>query len=492
MKKIHTLLFICAISVVSCKKQEPIVDTPPVELNNEVNDFVWKAMNSWYKWQKEVPNLADAKASNKGEYYSYLNSFATPEILFNSLRYKYGSEDRFSWFIKDYIEQEKLFEGVSKSFGFTPKVVEVEGMGRILLVVRVSENSPASKGGMKRGDIIIGLNGTKFTGDGWNSVIKQYYDNSVEFILGKNDGITEKSKVRLTRTEVSDNAIQLTKVFDNIGGKKVGYLVYNGFRRSYNDALNKSFEELKTAGVNELILDLRYNGGGDVLTCGYLASMIYGEGQAEKEIFAKTIFNEKHPKSGFTLPFLSGIFQYDNKGKYMQGKDIPLNRLTGISKLYVITSERTASASEMIINGLQPYMEVVTIGTKTTGKNVGSNTLYDNPSKDFIGKVGINPNHRNALQPITFRIYNKLNQSDYTHGFEPTFEVDEAKSWNNILPFGDENELMLKVALDKIRGVAARPNYSSENATTIEGVIKENSFEKEMYFDSEFMVNFIK
>lgn len=501
MKKplLYSALILSTIFI-GCNKKEgeptkspvtkPIANS--VKLNNPINDFVWKAMNSWYKWQTDVSNLEDSKSNDKNNYYTFLNKYSTPGKLFNSLRYRYGSIDRFSWFIEDYVEQEKRFEGISKSFGFTPKVIEIPGVGKIILVTRVSDNSPAFDKGLKRGDLIIGLNGTKFEGDGWNSVINQYYDDTVEFMLGKKDGVTEKSRVALTKAEVSDNAIQLSKVFDDIAGRKVGYVVYNGFRGSYDKALNNVFGNLKAEGINELILDLRYNGGGSVLTCGYLASMIYGEGVANEDVFAKTIFNSKHPKRGFTLPFLSGIYQYDKNGNYIEGQDIPLNRLTGINKLYVITSKSTASASEMIINGLRPYIDVVTIGTKTYGKNVGSNTLYDNPLKDFRGKDGINTNHRNAMQPITFKIYNKLDQSDYTLGFEPTIEVDESKNWNNILPFGDENELMLKTALDKIRGVSARPMYSSENASSIEGAINEDHFEKEMYFKSEYIVNFIK
>lgn len=491
MKKIYVCIaIISSIVLVSCDKdaeKETITET----LNNPINDFTWKAMNSWYKWQADVPNLADTKDDNKNEYHTYLNSFSKPEDLFKSLLYRPGQADRFSWFIEDYIEQEKRFQGVSKSFGFTPKAIKINATDRILLVTRVSKNSPASRKGLKRGDIIIGINGVKFAGSGWDSVIKKYYDDNVEFILGQNDGITEKSKVRLTREEIADDAIQLSKIFQNVGGKKVGYLVYNGFRSSYNKALNNTFAEFKSAGINELILDLRYNGGGSVLTCGYLASMIYGEG-TNKEVFAKSIFNSKNPKSGFTLPFLNGIFQYNSKGEYIKGQDIPLNKLTGISKLYVITSQSTASASEMIINGLRPYIEVVTVGTKTYGKNVGSNTLYDSP--DFRSKKGINTKHRNAMQPITFKIYNKNGQSDYTQGFTPTINVNEYKNWSNFLPFGDENEILLKTVLNKIKGISGRPAYISEdpNIQLLGNAIKEDRFEKEMYFETNFMVNNLK
>lgn len=496
MKRIYLLSVFTLFLVFSCKSPE-IAEAPPVEtveLKNPINDFTWKAMNSWYNWQDNVPNLADSKDDDVNSYHTYLNGFNTPEDLFKSLRYKSSSVDKYSWFIEDYIEQEKRFQGITKTFGFTTynKAIEVGNDGIILLILKVSKGSTAEQKGIKRGDIIIGLNGQRFTTSNFNTLIEDYYKDSVELILGKGDGVTEKTKVSITREEVSDPAIHLTKVFDDVNGKKVGYLVYNGFRSSYDKDLNNEFGKLKAAGINELILDLRYNGGGSVLTCGYLASMIYGEGVAEKDVFAKTIYNKKHPNEGFTLPFLSGIFQYNENGKYIQGADIPLNRLTGINKLYVLTTKWTASASEMIINGLRPYMDVITIGQTTSGKNVGSITLYDSPNSDYKDKETANKSHRFAMQPIVFQIYNKEDKSDYASGFTPDIDLDlEYKNWSGILPFGDENEVMLKTALNKIKGVSAKMSTFSlnPNARVLNKNIKTPDITSEMYFESNYMSN---
>ncbi|WP_299001931.1 S41 family peptidase [uncultured Tenacibaculum sp.] len=496
MKKI-TLLSLLFIVFLSCSKDNEVVpekeeetEEPVVEvtLNNEVNNFVWKAMNSWYNWQEDVPNLADSKDDNTNNYYNYLNSYNTPKSLFENLLYQYGEIDKFSWFIEDYVEQEKAFQGTSTDFGFRPVLVRISETNIILLVTKVSENSPASEKGLKRGDIIIGIDGQKFTTTNVNTVVKNYSNETAEFILGESDGVTEKGRISLTRREVSDNAIHLSKVFNDIDGKKVGYLVYNGFRSSYDKELNNAFANFKSEGIQELILDFRYNGGGSVLTCGYLASMIYGEGTANQEVFAKTIFNKKHPNSGFTLPFLNGIFQYDSNGEYLQGQDIPINRLNGLSKIYVITSNNTASASEMIINGLRPYINVVTVGETTYGKNVGSNTLYDSPSSDYTDRNTANTSHKMAMQPITFQIYNKLNQSEYVNGFTADIEVNEFSSWNNFLAFGDENEILLKAVLDNIKGVASKPQDFS-NIQVLEENLQKNRFEKEMYFESDFLKN---
>lgn len=488
MKKTYLFLILTTLFITACSNDDET--TTSSKLNNPINDFTWKAMNSWYNWQQNVPDLADTKDDNKGDYHAYLNNFSSPEKLFESLIYQKGSVDRFSWFVEDYIEQEKQFQGISKTFGFTPKAVQISENKTVLVVARVSENSPASTKGLKRGDIIIGLNGQKFTSANFDTLIKEYYKESVEFMLGENDGLTEKSKVTMSRDEVSDHAIHLSKIFNDVAGKKVGYLVYNGFRSSYDKDLNSTFNKFKIAGINELILDLRYNGGGSVLTCAYLASLIYGEG-SESDIFAKVNYNKKHPKNSYALPFLNGIFQYDANGKYIKGQDIPLNRLTGLSKIYVITSKNTASASEMIINGLRPYIEVITVGTKTSGKNVGSFTLYDSPTSNYRDKKTANKSHNFALQPITFQIFNKLDQSDYTQGFEPNIEVNEFQKWDDMLAFGDENEIMLKTVLNKIKGVSAKPIFSSsQDGILLDESINANSrFENEMYFESNFLNN---
>jgi C-terminal processing protease CtpA/Prc len=264
----------------------------------------------------------------------------------------------------------------------------------------------------------------------------------------------------------------------------VGYLVYNSFRSSYNDELNTAFAYFKNEGIQELVLDLRLNGGGSVLTSAYLASMI--NSVAGTETFAKLTFNAKHTNQNSSYTFQNKLNVYDVSGTKIGEENI--NRLTGINQLYVLTSSSTASASEMIINGLKPFMSVKVIGTTTYGKNVGSITLYDSPSSDYTSESSANSAHLYAMQPIVFQIYNKLDQSDYTQGFVPDIEVKEYQFWNNILPFGDENEVVLKVALDNIRGISGRQTKSLKfsEIKEIEVSKLEKRFDKEMYITDEF------
>lgn len=482
--KIILLTFLISF-VFSCHKNE--APTPISNLDNPINNFVWKAMNSWYNWQSSVPNLADTKDDNPESYSAYLNSYSTPEDLFNSLLYDTGNTDRFSWFIEDYVEQQKLFQGISLSFGFRLEGVKINANGDVILYVRyVSDNSPAFDAGIKRGDIINAIDGIVLNENNYSTTVSKLNNDTVtlSFVTENNGTLTSAGDKTITATEVSDNPVYLTKVFDNINGQKVGYLVYTGFRSSYNDELNAAFANLKAAGINELILDLRLNGGGSVETSTYLASMIDGA-TTTSDKFADLKFNSKHTNENSTYTFQDTQNDYDATGAKTGEETI--NRLTNLTKLYVLTSNSTASASEMIINGLKPYMPVKIIGTTTYGKNVGSITLYDSPSTDYTSQSSANPDHKYAMQPIVFQIFNELGESDYTQGFVPDIEVVEYEYWNNILPFGDENEVVLKAALDDIRGISAKTSIKDKNVSPLKVLPLENKFDKEMYITDDFL-----
>lgn len=455
---------------------------------SSVNDFVWKGMNSWYNWQSEVPDLSDAKDDNLSEYAAFLNQTSNPEAFFNGLRFQYGITDRFSWFIEDYIEQQQEFQGISKSHGAKYQSVQINSNGDVIIYVRhVADNSPASIANIKRGDIINAINGTVLNTSNFNNVVNGLFNDTVKLsFVSENGGtLTFLEDKTITATVVSENPVYLKKIFNDVNGKKVGYLVYNGFRTSYNDELNAAFSFFKNEGIDELILDLRLNGGGSVATSAYLASMIYANAGIEE--FANLKFNSKHTEENGSYLFANTLDVFDSNDKKTGTEAI--NRLNTLNRLYVLTSHSTASASEMVINGLKPYMNPVKIvGTTTYGKNVGSITLFDSPATDYQDRLSANPSHTYAMQPIVFQIFNKNGESDYTQGFVPDIEVKEHEYWNNILPFGDENEVVLKAALDDIRGIITKdPSQKKMGSKFLDlPILSENKFEKDMYIDHAF------
>jgi len=489
MKKnsyIFAISFVLSLTLASCDKNDdptPVVDDS-IKLEKPINDFIWKGMNSWYNWQTSVPDLANTKDDVKDAYYTYLNGAADPDDFFYTLLFQKGTTDRFSWIVDDFVELNNSFQGITKSFGIRLQAVQINTAGDIIFYVRyVAPNSPADLAGIKRGDIINALDSVTMTATNYSSVSAKLSNETVAFSIVTENGVLIANKT-ITAAVISEDPVYFKKVFNNINGKKVGYLVYNSFRSSYNDELNSAFAEFKNQGIQELILDLRLNGGGSVLTSAYLASMI--NASAGTETFAKLTFNAKHTNQNSSYTFQNKLNVYDVNGAKTGEENI--NRLTGINQLYVLTSGSTASASEMIINGLKPFMSVKVIGTTTYGKNVGSITLYDSPSSDYTSESSANSAHLYAMQPIVFQIYNKADQSDYTQGFVPNIEIKEFQFWNNILPFGDENEVVLKVALDDIRGVSARQTKSLKFSEIKEFEVSklEKRFEKEMYITDEF------
>ena len=465
-------------------------------LNDPVNDFIWKGLNSWYNWQSESIKLDDSKDDVLEDYHNFLNGYDDYRDLMYDLCYKHhsivGSEnaiDRFSWFIEDYEIQNQAFQGIRTRFGFTSKMINLnDGTDKVvILVAMVEPNSPAGDAQMKRGDLISAINGTVLTTSNYSSTYAELSNETVtlSFVDEEAGKFTQLEDKTMTRALVAANPIHVTKIFDNIGGKKVGYLVYNQFSGSFNDELNDAFADFKSAGVEEFVLDLRFNGGGSVLTSALLASMIYRT--AGTGVFAELKFNDKQRDSDDFYTFENRNYIFNTEGEY-QGEE-PINRLNSVNRLYVLTSGGTASASEMVINGLRPYMSSVKlIGSTTYGKNVGSITLYDSPKTDYTSESRANPAHKYAMQPIVFQIYNKDRESDYIQGFAPDIEVNEYNYWNNLLPLGDRNEALLKAALDDISGVVSKQELSKAQlqAKLIELTLPDERFDKEMYVDPGF------
>jgi len=493
MKKIRYIIaafIVLGLTFAGCDNNDDPIQSSN-NLDKPINDFVWKGMNSWYNWQTDVPDLANTKDDDKDAYNSYLNGFADPEDFFESLLFQKGTVDRFSWIVDDFVALNNSFQGITKSFGFRLQAVSIYTAGDVVFYVRyVAPGSPADLSGIKRGDIINALDGIVLNESNYKATVGKLSNETVtlSFVAENNDILTPIGDKTITAVEISEDPVHFKKVFTDIGGKKVGYLVYNGFRSSYNDELNAAFADFKNEGIDILVLDLRLNGGGSVETTAYLASMI--DASAGTETFAKLTFNAKHTNqnSSYTFQNKLNVYEIINEKVIKTGEET-INRLTGINKLYVLASGSTASASEMIINGLRPFMQVKVVGTTTYGKNVGSITLYDSPSSDYTKESSANSAHLYAMQPIVFQIYNKLDQSDYINGFVPDIEVKEWDFWNNILPFGDENEVVLKAALDDIRGLSARHVKSSAKFSEIKEVEVsklEKRFDKEMYITDEF------
>ena len=433
----------------SCQDEDDVA----APTNLEVNDFIWKGLNLYYLWQAEVPNLSDNKFANQAELNGFLKGYSKPESLFESLLYKPESlfpaseaVDRFSWIVDDYLELEGQLQGTTNNsgveFGLSRKSSgSSELFGWVQYII---PNSDASTKNIKRGEVFYGVNGTQLTINNYQALL---YGSNNDYTLNMADinggAFTPNGKtVALTKTVLDENPILVNKVIVS-GSHKIGYLMYNAFYSNYDTKLNEAFGTLKSQGITDLVLDLRYNRGGSIQTSTRLASMITGT--LTGKVFAKEQWNAKI-ESYFAANDPESL-----KNLFVDKIGTTAINSVNMTKIYILTSESTASASELVINGLKPYITVVQIGDVTTGKNVGSVTLYDSPT---FGKEDRNPNHRYAMQPLVLKIVNGAGFGDYQNGLEPDFELKENLSTLNVL--GSPDEPLLSLAIGKINPTTKR------------------------------------
>lgn len=438
---IRTLVLVVFISFSTLSCFEDNDDNTGISAS-EISDFVWKGMNLFYLYKSEIPNLADDRFNSNQEYANYLNSFVGPEELFESLIYERETVDRFSWIVDDFIALEQQFQGTSRVNGmefslfFAPNsTTDVIGVVRLVL-----PNTSADLNGIERGDIFYAINGNTLNENNFSQLLNQesytlnmgiFDDNGTP--ESTDDSILPTGEtIDLTKEVYTENPIYQSEII-NAGGENVGYLMYNGFTAGSENELNTVFGNFKSNNVQHLVLDLRYNPGGSITTTTLLASMITG--QFIGEVFEKLIYNEN---------FQAQNFDYTFQNQLQNGN--PINNLN-LNKLYVLTTSRSASASEGLINGLAPYIDVVQIGTNTTGKTQASRTLYDSP--DFT-RQGANPNHTYAMQPLIANGVNKNNEAVPSTGLAPSIGFEYEENPFNYGVLGDVNEPMLALAITDI------------------------------------------
>jgi carboxyl-terminal processing protease len=450
-----------------------------VPANLEVQDFVWKGMNLYYLWQEDVPDLDDNRFANQGELNSFLRGYDDPAALFNHLRVA-PTIDRFSVIVSDYTVLEGVLSGTTKNngvdFGLRYKngsTTDIFGWVRYIL-----PNSDASDENIQRGDIFYAVNGTPLTVSNYQALLgaDTYTLNMADY---DNGNITPNGEsVTLTKAVYSENPVLVNTVIEN-GTHKIGYLMYNGFYPGYESQLNAAIGQLESQGITELVLDLRYNSGGSVATATRLASMITG--QFNGQVFAKERWNDK----------AQAYYEAQNPGALVNnftntiGNGAAINSLN-LNKVYVLTTQSTASASELVINGLAPYIDVIQIGDNTIGKNVGSITLYD--SADF-GREGRSTNHRWAMQPIVLKIVNKDGFGDYQeNGLLPDHELLEDLDNLNVL--GNPTEPLLSTAIGLITADGRRIRRNPEQQFRhFEDIKSMNRLQNQMYVDKPLKTN---
>ncbi len=451
---------ILLLTLLSCSSDpiNPDIEDPQIQ-DVSIQDFMWRAMNLWYYWQSEVPNLADSKRQNTLTYLEYLQENPDPKTFIESLLFE---EDRFTFYADDYTELTNTLAGITKSNGLEFGLVLVaEGSDEVLMYTRYTiKGSDAERKGVQRGDLFNRVNGTLLTTTNYADLL---FSEADTYTLGKTalvDGnfISLNEEISLTKeANLAEHPIYLDTIYQ-IEDKKIGYLMYNAFIGSYDTEVMNVFDRFQSNGVDELIVDLRYNSGGSTASARKIASRIFNASPGT--VFAKQDWNSK-----WNAAFGSSVVDTFD----------PIKGI-GLSRVFILTETTSASASELLINGLDPHMQVIQIGDTTRGKNEFSITLVDDPqSPDFpylyrAERVSqINSENSWALQPLVGRYENSVGFSEYTTGLVP--DIYQSESVLNMGTLGSLTEPLLAKAIEQITGVIStgrEPYFEDLTGTPIE------------------------
>ena len=378
--------------------------------------FVYDVMHDSYYWADET------KVLTLEQIYAHGNDVT----LLNDLKHK---KDRFSYIMDIKSHDDYFIKGETKSFGFTPAVIKDENDAFKELAVRfVYPDSPMSKAGLKRGDTIVGIDGFDIlTILRSQTLIDKYFDSSSEDMSA--DFELEDRNITVAKGSFKIKTVSTYKIV-NFENKKVAYLHFKSFIGTSNDALDAVFTKFKESAVDELVLDLRYNGGGYVHVARHLATLIGGS-YVYGKVLERTLFNVKYRK-----------YDYDTKFEGYNNKALDLKRV------FIIADGNTASASEIIINSLSAKdneVEVIQIGTPTYGKPYG-----------MIGGKYCD----SFILPIQFAGVNADGFGEYDEGLYPL-----CRGYDNLkYELGNTNESMFSDALFYMKNGKCKEYYKKSRA----------------------------
>ncbi len=360
------------------------------------NRYVHDVMRDLYYWNTSLPTVDAA-------------SYPSPEALLEALRYR-PLDERFSYIGSRASEEAFYSDSQFIGFGYGSAYD-----GRGLRILQVFPESPASEAGLQRGDRIVAIDG--------QSVLALVQSNQLGAALGPSqEGFATTIRyermdgtfadAHMVKRPVTIPTVSYLELYE-VEGRKVGYLFFRNFVQPSRAALDEAFGALRDVGATELVLDLRYNGGGLVSVAQHLASLIGGS-RTDGQVFAEYFHNERNA-------FRNEITRFEAAPAALR-----------LDRLVVITTRGSASASELVINALRPFIPVITVGDTSYGKPVGQYGVT------FCDKV---------LYPVAFTLRNANGQGDFFDGIP----ADCLAADDPDRQLGDPAEASLAEALHVIR-----------------------------------------
>lgn len=464
MKKTNRYLLLmmalCCQMFSACSDNNPLKPTTDPDSDRETTDEIYYAnqfasdvLSDIYLWKAEI-----------SEGLKRLNPDVNPDPIktVSEITYREGDKliDKWTTLTDDLEQLQGSTDGVATTFGYGLQLYKFSNSDSYFAVVTyVLDGSPASAAHLKRGDLIMQIDGKNITADNYTNL---FYASDIALgmgVIGEDNVMKPDKVVSMVATKMYEDPVLLHKLFD-VNGKKVGYIAYTGFDLPSAQTWLEACKEFKQQGVSELVIDLRYNGGGYVFTENVIASMLAPAAEVQaKSVYSKEIWNDDYmayykQQNQDLDTYFSTTHSIDYNGVKMDldTKDANL----GLTKIYALVSQNTASASESLIVCLKPFMDIEIIGSQTHGKYctgvmLGPDDIYKHPSS-AIEKWGI------------YVMINKYTDRDGNNPCIPDGLTPAVECYDDPMdgyPLGDENETMLKEALKRAGKV-----YEEETAPT--------------------------
>lgn len=359
-----TLLIVLAAPL-PARAQWPLTSCSPLAKNLFIRDV----FTDLYLWFDDMPAPNPARYGSSEAYLEALRHRPL-DASFSYVTSRAASDAFFS---------ESRFVGLGLSTSRTA--------GGEVRVLQVFPGSPAAEAGVSRGARVVSIDGVDLSQLADPAAVDAAFGPAVEGAAVEmvfTDRGGARRTARMVKRPVTIPTVSLTQVYE-AGGRRVGYVFFRNFVEPSHAALDAAFAALEAASVDELVLDVRYNGGGLVSVAQHLASLIGGV-RTDGQVFARYVHNARNTYRNETLRF-----------------DTRAHALS-LDRLIVITTRASASASELVINALTPFMPVVIVGDRTYGKPVGQ---YQIP---FCDKL---------LAPVSFTMRNADGQGDFFSGLAP-------------------------------------------------------------------------
>lgn len=407
-------------TVVSCKKDVIPAEEPDLLIPEETlatNEWIFENLSLYYFWNEYIPDNIDYKLEND------------PGKYFKKLLYK--PKDKWSYITDDFEALESELIGEPVTMGYQPAFFKTGNNNVIIVVSYVYPGSAAFEAGLKRGDIILSINNIPLDTVNYYSMFSgNLYSVQLGALIENTLIETGQSLNLAARNMKTDPSIHHEVL--KIDGYKIGYLAYvefiSGENNEFLTEMDNIFNEFKAEGISDLVIDLRYNSGGDSKATIHLASLIAPSAVTNgNEIMVSLSYNND----------LQEYLEYYNETGYLYYRFISTASNINMQRVYFLTTSRSASASELLITGLDPYMNVVRIGEPTYGKYVGAWVMPDD-------------NRKWAIMPIVTKYANANGYTDFEKGLTPDFLIKDDLFF--ALPFGDTSDPMLAKAIELITG----------------------------------------